>query len=344
MNTEQIIYKNIFKNIVIFTSILIFLYALFIYIVDPLQQFRAAKFYQPVYMDEAYQNPGLAKYHAYDTVIIGSSTSENFKPSYMHQQLGWNAIKLTLFWVSAREERIMLDMAIATGKVKNVLMGLDDFSFQYDRLRSDFPMYLYQPKSVSNSAKYLLNLGNIRFIFKSFLGKTTHDYRLGLDGAYSWDSVVKYSAERVKKAWVNEQQVSLSKTLSYEKMVKNFDHFVLPMIAAHPEINFYLFYPPYSMLFYKKLLLTGDISDYTQFKKHVFYKTKSLANVKLYDFQTEARITTELNNYKDLAHYSGKINDYIIANLNNTQYLVTEKNINVLLAQLTEIASRQSYA
>jgi hypothetical protein len=333
MNTEEIIYKNIFKNIVILTSIFVFLYALLIYIVDPLQQFRAAKFYQPVYIDEAYQNPGLARHYTYDTVIVGSSTSENFKPSYIHQQLGWNAIKLTLFWISAREARIMLDMAIATGKVKNVLLGLDDFSFQYDHLRTDFPTYLYQ-QNMANSAKYLLNLGNIRFIFKSFFGKAMHDHRLGLDGAYSWDHEAEYSAERVKKNWVNEQKAvsgnsSVSKTLSYENMVKNFDRYIFPVLTSHPEINFHFYYPPYSILFYKKLLLTNDFWDYVRFKKYVFYKTRKLSNVKLYDFQTETKITAELNNYKDLTHFSGKISNYIIANLNNKKYLITEKNMNI---------------
>ena len=48
------------------------------FLLDPFQQYRKANFYKPIYDNERYLNPGLAKTYDYNQVIIGSSMTENF--------------------------------------------------------------------------------------------------------------------------------------------------------------------------------------------------------------------------------------------------------------------------
>lgn len=337
--TEQGIYKSNLILILVFTVCLLIVYSMFIYIIDPLEQFRAAKIYHPIYVDEMYQNAGMAKHYQYDTVIIGSSTAENFKPSFIQKTLGFHTLKLTLHGTTASEEKVILETAIATGKVKNVLFGLDDFTFEHDLpIREGFPLYLYSFHK-GDKLKYLFNIGNIGIIFKIFLENVIYNSKTNLDDAYSWNATAKFSEKNVINAWqLTKKHLVLEKNTSFATMRSSFDKNLLNVIIKNPHINFYLFYPPYSTLEYKKMQIMGIFSDFLQFKKYIFEATKNLPNVRLYDFQSEKQIANNFNNYKDMIHYSEAINNYIITHIKTNKYLVTSSNVDPMINQLYELA------
>src|SRR5207244_2667821 len=118
-----------------------------VYAVDPMQFFRRAA-YAPVFStNERYQLPGLAKNYDYDTVIAGTSMSQNFYPSYANKVLGARVLKVAISGSSAHEQFLILNVAVRTGKVKRVIWGLDEWAFSGapDRVRDDlgmFPHYL----------------------------------------------------------------------------------------------------------------------------------------------------------------------------------------------------------
>ncbi len=131
------------------------------YVVDPLQFFRRA-WYAPVWStNERYQNPGLARSYDYDTVIIGSSMTQNFYPSYVDRVLGARTIKLSISGSTAHEQYLILRVALDTGKPKRVIWAIDDWAFRGapDRVRSDlgpFPFFLYDTNPLGY-VQYLFN-------------------------------------------------------------------------------------------------------------------------------------------------------------------------------------------
>jgi hypothetical protein len=48
------------------------------YIVDPFQQYRVKTFYPIAFTNQRYQNAGLSKNFEYDSLILGTSMTENF--------------------------------------------------------------------------------------------------------------------------------------------------------------------------------------------------------------------------------------------------------------------------
>src|SRR5438445_4916831 len=65
----------------------------FNYVVDPIEYFRFPTWRKPIYFPgyERYQDVGIAAHHAYNTVVIGNSLTENFLS--LHIDAAWNATK-----------------------------------------------------------------------------------------------------------------------------------------------------------------------------------------------------------------------------------------------------------
>lgn len=317
-------YKNNFYNIFGFIFILLFIYALFIYLIDPLQEYRLSTLFKPVYSNEIYQNPGLAKHAEYDSVIIGSSMTENFRPSYISKILGLKALKLSIAGANSYEEKETLATCIATNKVKYVIYGIDIFRLADNQLRQGFPSYLYSEFGPINQMRYLFNIGNISFVIKMLLATSGIAYKTesDLDLAYNWNAKVEYSVQNVIQEYKEELRKTQKEFYSLNDMKKNFNNNVLSFIVNNPNIHFYLFYPPYSTYTYQLYEHKGIMVSFLEMKKYIFEATKHFPNVKIYDFQNDSRIINNLHNYKDTSHYSENINNYIIDSFAKNDYLV----------------------
>lgn len=338
MNAQQHLYKRNLLWIMAITFSLLSLYAILVYIIDPLQQFRLAK-YHPSYINEVYQNAGLAKHVAYNTIIVGSSLMENFRPSSVEKTLGLPAVKLSISGTNAYEESIVLDSAIATGKVKNVILGLDIFRLAIDQKREHFPAYLYSHNSLLGTMKYLLNIGNIDFMLNTLATHFIKNKLPKLDDAFVEDDKTVYGEEHVMRDFYNAINHPENDEYPLTKMQQNFDKTILSIIKSHPAITFYLFFHPYSIYTYKMYDKQGNLLKFLQMKKYIFSQTKNLANVKLYDFEEDLGLTTNLAHYKDIGHYSADISNYIIKELAGESYRVNEKNIDKLMHMLASQAS-----
>lgn len=344
--------------LVTLTSTLLFLMAVTLLnlVIDPLQFFHQA-FYPPVYSEEQrYQLPGLAKNYPYDSIIVGSSMTENFRPSYIKEKLGYNTLKLSISGATAKEQFMITDLAIGTGKVKNVIWGIDYFALRGDstRVRNDFgpfPHYFYQNNSIKYS-KYLINIDTTKQsveIVKALLSGSPMPTQ-SLDTLYTWDTEYKYSKGLVLKEWdrINTQNVVIEKDYELKNVEQNLQKNVISLVKANPQIQFKIFYPPYSVLqhyyFYKKNKSLFYNELYV--KDYIFKEIGGLPNVRLYDFQQEKNITLNLDNYKDLAHHNGKINNFIIDAMAKGDYLVTQKtlveNKNLLLQQVEGFSLEQA--
>ena len=79
-------------------------------LVDPFEIYHPAWFYQPAYSSatQAYSNAGIAKTHEYDSVIIGTSVSENCTPSVYDAALGGRFVKLCMNGGTARERNLQI--------------------------------------------------------------------------------------------------------------------------------------------------------------------------------------------------------------------------------------------
>lgn len=337
-------YKSFLIWTISLTAVFCFILGVFNYIIDPLQFYRQANFYKPSFSTEQrYQNPGLARNWEYDTIIIGSSMTENFVPSEVDKGLGGKTIKLSMSGASAHEERMITDLAINTGQVKRVLLGLDYGSLKGnpDRVRDEttpFPYYLYD-KKLYNDYSYLFSMNTLTSslgIVKNMVQGPTPE-NADLDYLNNWHGQAHYGRDVLLKQWSDEQeQRKDGKKLynqydwSYETMAESFDQNILPLIQGHPEIEYLIYFPPYSILRYKSLMLDDPqmIEEEFRVKQHIREKLKTCPNVQVYDFQADSALTFNLDQYKDYSHHSIQYNRYILQAIaeNDPRYQIVDNN------------------
>ena len=307
------------------------------YLVDPFQQYRVKTFYPIAFLNERYQNAGLSKNFKYDSLILGTSMTENFLIEKVEKDLGYKkTIKLAVSGGSAREQSITLKTAIENNKdLKSVLWGLDTFVFigEPDRLRFGvFPEYLYD-KNILNDYKYIFSIDTLKESSKAIIrpylkrDKIIYDY----NRMYEWqfNSENKFTIEEVKKSWKDRDNYINyeSDKQTFEYMKKSFDNNFLPIIKENSQITFEIFFPPYSILTFINFEEKELLEEILTFKAYIVNTLSLYQNIKIYDFQSESVITHDLHNYKDLSHYHQKINNWITEQIKDNKYLITKENI-----------------
>lgn len=297
---------------------------LFNYIIDPFQHYRLANWYKIRDNEHRYLVPGLIRHLHVDSVIMGTSVTENFSTIQIHKELGWNVRKLSIPAMSAYEADIIFKQLFTYQKdIKNILLSMDivnTFNVGIHHLPDkSLPLYLYD-ENIFNDYKYLCSLDTTERSVNALVKYA--NISTNWDKFFYWGDR-KFSKDEVLRGLKEKPYIHghVGKNYVYKQCKNNFDKHILPYLQAHPNIQFYLFYPPYSSLVYFKMNKEGWLEDTFKFKKYVYQTTKNYKNIHIYDFECMQNITSDLNNYKDPVHYSAKINDLIIKRIVTKDYL-----------------------
>ena len=331
------LYKNQIILFFIFSIAFSVFIALLNYTVDPFQQYRKATFYQAPYINGRYLNAGMAKNFSYDSLIIGTSMTENFRIAEITEMLSFSKpIKLTVGGGSIFDESTILKTAIDTGRVKNVLFGLDIFCLKANPESYPLPGYLYDHDAF-NDYHYLFNLDTLKrsltYPFFQLLFK--NHPRMDYARMYEWQhNVADQQFDAIKV--LNDYQVQRTrfatnfpeKTSSFQYMKDNFDKILLPVIRENSRIHYHIFYPPYSILEYKLLAENRQLESYIKIKTYISKQLLQLTNVTLFDFQAKKAITHHLDNYMDARHYHQRLNHWMLEQMKASRFKVTNPQEN----------------
>jgi hypothetical protein len=288
--------------------------------------------YEPFYdFRSRYILPGLIKNYEYDTILIGTSMSQNFRPSLINKLYNCKSINLSCPGASAYEQALIFRKASISRNIKRVLVGIDAFAYAGDKKRlrdPNFPMYLYD-FTIKYYPKYFLNyeiLAKTRKInFSSMFDGLKYQYDLDKVGDAKERNT--YSREMVMAAYKNKNFRALHFKKTFLKNSKiSFRYNLVSIIEDNPNIDFILFFPPISIIQWIIYAEEGALADQLQFKKNVTQALRGLKNVKLYDLQDVESITHNLDNYKDMSHYSPAINNKTLELIQGDKFLLSDEN------------------
>ena len=121
---------------------------------------------------------------------------------------------------------------------------------------------------------------------------------------------------------------------------KNFEQQLLSHIRNNPQIKFDLFLPPYSIYFWCFQKKLGHLDEYCALRNYLAEEIEKLPNAVLHDFQAEWDIVCNLDNYKDITHYSPAINSEILRKIHSGKYISSgiqvKKSTNLIRKKLEE--------
>lgn len=190
-------YKHIVIRTVIAIAAVLIAIGAFVAYVDPYQHYH----YNPTYCgNQRSEIGGVAQHHDYDAVITGSSMAMNHYPAQADSLWGWTTKNFSIMGATDDDYATILPFVLNREKAKNIIIGVDFFSFA--RRRGAVPAYLYDD-NVLNDYHYLWNYTSLKaaidfavkggvqetnlYHFSSPVGKEylLNDFRDHLDRGYS---------------------------------------------------------------------------------------------------------------------------------------------------------------
>lgn len=368
--------KKALQWLSIFIGIELAIVILTVVIFDPFYQYHGPlsgmKF---VLYDRDNQVIGSVRNFTYDTVLMGSSVAENFDSAYLDEQFHGKTVKIIRSNGSVADLLYFLNIAEEKQDIRQVFWCMDLFALEADTeitlTKENLPNYYLYTEGVWDDAPYLFNKEIILEKIPKMLYDAHHDIHTG-GQAYDWSADMEFSAKRAMSAYrkpalpTREERREFVKTLNGEgnehfgtenvtansaddkeyggyKNPEEIPHLtenvamILYEIQSHPDTDYVIFFPPYSMLWWDSVFVQGKADSYFTILNYTMEELLSCENVQLFYFQNEKEIICDLDNYMDMIHYSAEINRYMLEGITKGEKRVTKENLEEVLFSMQEL-------
>ena len=333
---------------------LLVLTCVFILFVDPLFYYHAPVSGIPAYFhNQVYQTAGAAEHFNYDSAIVGSSMTENFRVSWFEEK-GMDAIKLSYAGSRTADLRSVLDSVYdSSNDVKYIMLDLNDFQLTTD------PKLTYLEKDgtalgdgVLEGPEYLFN-SDVWWMAAGRIAEAVTGNEPDVDDAYTWEDAELFSKEAVKASC--QEVISLFARQKEEGTLVPADRKemlafcegnianIVPVFEGHPETQFAVFFPPYSILYWQEVVMQENLDVMLEVYRHAIELLMEYDNVEVFYFQDEEELITDLDSYRDVCHHSPQINRYIFDCMMSGERQISAENIDAYFENMYRIASEYPY-
>lgn len=299
--------------------------------------------------DERYTNDGISRSFTFDTMITGTSMAQNFKPSEAEALFGGTCVKETFSGAGFKELSDNLDRALRRNPdLKTVI-----WSFEYNGLIRDkdwewdaeYPTYLYDDNPF-NDVCYIFNKTILyQGVMNNLIQTLTGQPSTTMDEYSSWDK--ETGLEHIMDFYERYKQRSYyPPTLEEEQynLVKdNITQNIVELANRYPDTTFYLFYTPFSIVYWDSLHQTNTFECVLQAEQLATELVLECENIKLYNFYDQYDIITNTDNYRDKEHYGPWVNSMILEWMSQDIGLVTKDNYLEKLEKQREFYKNYDY-
>ena len=334
------------KQVIILITIFLVIVALTVIVIDPFYHYhKPIGPLKAVLNEKEYQCIGTLRNFEYDAVIAGSSVSENYNNGWFDDGFDCTSVKAIRSYGATADLCYLLDEAFTSGNfIRYVFYNLDPSALKSDTETtfeaSGCPMYLYDHNPF-NDVQYLFNKDVIMERIPYMVAKSLlEDYDEGT--AYNWGQWKEFNLAMCTGLYLRHPNVEPMKESGYydDLLYANIE-LIENMVSAHPETVFYIYMPPYSMLWWDNAYREGDTRFYLHVMEACMERLAALDNVRFYYFMDDRDIITNLeSNYMDTLHFSPDINYHIYEALkeDEEQYRVTPDNIDEHIGKMQILA------
>lgn len=291
-----------------------------------------------------YINNGMVRNLEYDTVITGTSMTSNFKMQEANELFGVKSIRVSFLGEGFKVINDTLETAVKYNPdLKMVIRGVDDAWFISEadwKARETYPEYLYDD-NLWNDVYYLYNKSVYEdYILPSLINTVKKEKSHTLDQG-GFGSKEETGKEQVLKTYERkEKEVKKIDPVEtddfFQILNKNLDTNVLSVVKDNPDIEFYLFLPPYSILWWDSLNQYGAdvLKRRIDLQQFAIEKMLEYDNIKLFSFYNNFDLICDFNNYVDVTHYSAEVNSQILHWMKEEKYELTKENYQEYLDEI----------
>lgn len=309
--------KKFILSLAISTAVFLFLLIGLVVWIDPFFHYHKPLAWFPYKVDNQLSaNAGMAKNFEYDGILTGSSMVSNFDLKGFEENLGQKIIKINYNGAAPKDISNILEYVFKEHEAPSVVYyGLDVYGYcvDVDAVKYPFPEYLYND-NVFDDVSYVFNKDVlVDYIIEPF---TWPSEKTDLSEVYIMEyEDWQYSKDHVLQYYTLEDIQTMSSD-NYKALMEcsdnNLEQNLIPYIEAHPETEFVVFYPPYSILYW----YTRMREDRLELTKDQYIKITNrlldYPNVRVFNFCGMEDTITDLSNYVDFNHQHRRVNDYIM--------------------------------
>lgn len=340
--------KNYVKKTITYTLAVLLLILIEVVVIDPFSHFHMPLFgMEAVATDERSALIGVAKNDTYDTALIGSSMSENFKDSWFEDDyFGDSAVKLCLQGAHFADYEPVLKEVEKHPELRNIIFSLDTYLLTNNPADNPctVPEYLSNDNTLDD-AYYVFNKSVILRYIPIFIYENIKE-GFSDDNAYVWSDKYNYDKYSARGAYNTKRPmtVSMQKDISYYyDYTDQFIESIIPYVEARPDVTFYFYCSPYSMLFWDFSFRNGDIVPEIGSMERTMNRLLDYENVRIFYFQDDYDIVTDLNNYRDYSHFKQDVNYYMYECMRDGKKEVTKEDYFDTLLDMYNYAIEYDY-
>lgn len=294
--------------------------------------------------NQRYQMGGLIRNQEYSAIVMGTSLVANYRASWFTQGLGKQTLKVTFpdGWISEFDTALSLAFRAQKG-LDTVLFCMDpNIMIRPDSQRAvELPGYLYDLNPL-NDVEYLLNVDTYQLVGRGLLKNSV---LTSLDEAYVWDGAYTFSWGNALAGYPRPavSQTTLPADTYLEAVEENLS-VVCAWIEEHPDTEFIIWLPPYSILYWDKCTREGSADAVLTAVEHMGERLLDYDNVTFYLFTDDYEVITDLNNYTDHIHCSGEVTSYVAHSVMDPDLRVADREeLSRRVAELRDYVSGYDY-
>jgi len=329
------------------------------FIYDPLQVYHRPWGRQTsLHSNLRLQAAGVIRHYPFDSVIFGTSMTENTSADEASGLLGSHFVNISLTASDFVERSIVLDYLLRWRKIEQVVFSLDSVYMNRRRGYPLFPIstfdFLYD-RNPFNDIRVYLNSHFARCLGRWSGEESCVGRNVGLDhpnawfrepehaerfgGMENWCKArdyyqIKDAYEALRKANGKIASGTVNTPSEAElreaqaQAIRYIDENVVLHVRSHPETRFHLLFPPYSRalfaIWYQSIPL--DASVHMAVLRHLANLASQLPNMDVYGFEGDD-FPDDLANYKDLAHYRESFDSLILKTIASRRNRLSAGNV-----------------
>lgn len=303
--------KRFFIGVIAFVLSMLIIIAGMQILIDPLFMYHKPFMgLQPVVTNERYQNAGIARNFDYDNVIIGNSMSENFQASWFSDAYESKTVKLVAAGSHPLDWTCLLRIIERREKQpQRIILNLDGYTFgaSTSEMRHELPEYLYD-NSILNDVNYLYNFSILNDYTLKMLRLNRKGNVPDVDTAFVWDDGTVCGEAVVRENYEADFEGGESSEYTNELAMANMN-LLLPYIQRMENTEFVFFCSPWSMLYWRDVVMSGHVESIMQIYENVIGDLMNHSNVSVYFWNDDEifSIMGNLDNYRDTTHYSKEV-------------------------------------
>ena len=287
-----------------------------VWAVDPFFHYHDPDPEGEVWFDERYQNAGLLRSQQYETVLMGTSLAENYRPFWFDVFYKTSTVKAAFPNGGFHEFSQALDYAFEKQDVKRVIFGLDPNILARPAAQApdQLPAYLYDDDPWNDGA-YLFS--------KDVL----------LRAGYALAEKERPDDPAARPLPEDALSAACAENLAV----------VTGWLESHPDTQFVFYLAPYSILFWDKMQRLGETDAMFALLRRTAETLLPYENAELHCFLDDMDVILDLDNYADHIHAAGRVTYAMAEALPGGAYRLTPENARQRLDALHEFVVNYDY-